>query len=142
MRATVGKDVGCACLWHGLDPGRSIDMNDAGNAVAPLGPDILGHQHVRAFVIALEYLGRAFVQHDRCERPKGLTMLHALVQLVLHFIRARIGDNAAVAKCARAKFRAALEPAKNIAIGKELGGFATNVIALLLDDFKSDDALA
>ena len=97
--------TGLVCFANGLNPRRSIDMNDRRNLVPPFRTDALCDQHEGRILLAFEYLLRPFRQHDRRERPERLPVLDAAVEDILHLGLARIGEQAAIAERARTEFR-------------------------------------
>jgi len=93
-----------------LDTAGFVDVDDARD----LRPHRVFHfedrLHRRAEERVLEPLILVLVHHAGCER-RNHSRCSALVQAFLHIGRARIGENAAIAQRARAKFHAAAEQA-------------------------------
>src|SRR6266852_2601382 len=59
---------------------------------------------------------RRLLQNGRGEWPEDFAVLDPAIENLLHLRAARIGDDAAISERARAPFRAALEPAENLAV--------------------------
>src|SRR5262249_51853692 len=82
------------------------------------------------FLVALENLRGTLRKNDGSERPEGLPVLDTLVELVLHFGRARVRQNAAVSQRAGPELRAPLEPSEYVALRQQPGGVGANVVAV------------
>src|SRR5688500_5034762 len=104
-------------------------MDDRRNPVAPFRADTLGDQHEWRVLLALEYLPRAFGEHDRCKRAERLAVLDAAVENILHLGLARIGQQAAIAERAWPELGTALKPADHALLGEQLGGIAADIVA-------------
>src|SRR5262249_28465527 len=109
---------GTAAPVDSLDTRGAVDVGDGRQA---LRFDLRGKQHVRRGQgDTLEPVCGAFGEDSRSEWTPGLTPLDAVhPRPVLRL--ARIGQNRAMAECARADFAAALEPADDPVIGEVAG---------------------
>src|SRR5258705_6974497 len=118
--------VWSATVW----PRRLPVTRHAGRISAPpLRSDVLGDQHERRILLALEDLLCPLSQHDRRERPKCLPVFDPLVQNILHLGLARVRKQAAVAERARSELGAALKPADHALVSEQFCGLAADVVA-------------
>lgn len=109
----VVKRIGLS--MNGLEPSGAIDMADRGNERAFLRANLENLHHERDVVVGLEPIRDKFAQDRGSKGAKGFATLDFGIEDVLHVGAARVAEDGAIAKGARAPFEAALEPANDFA---------------------------
>src|SRR5262245_34785473 len=96
-------------------------MESRRNERGLVGAHLWGHPHKGVDLLELEKLRRPLLKNGGSERTKGLAMLHAGVDAILHCFVPGIGQDGAISKCAWAKLGSPLEPGHDLAGGNVLG---------------------
>ena len=108
----------------GLQARGSVHMRGRGDHGAFFRTHVVSESHERRRMSFLEKLAGGFLENGGREGTESFAMFDAAIQHVFHFGAARIGENAALAKRARAPFDAALKPAEDFALGDVARGDA------------------
>src|SRR5947208_6397307 len=98
-----------------LKPSRAVDVCDGGHHASFVGPNWINLQHEWIGDSADEVLVQRLLRDRRCKRTEPLAKLDAGVDDLTHIRSPRVGDDAAIAECARAPFHASLKPADDSA---------------------------
>ena len=96
-------------------------MNSRRNERGLVGTHSRRHRHEGIDLLDLEKLGRPLLQNGGSEGTKGLAMLHAGIDAILHCLVPGIGEDGAISECARAKLGSPLKPADDLAGGDVVG---------------------
>src|SRR5208283_2044337 len=106
-------------LLDGLRAGATVNVRDRWNDAAFFRAHLRGKNHEGRIKGGFEKFGRGFLFERGREGAPPFAKLHRVVNLNVHFRIAGIGKDGTAAEGARAELHAALEPAEDLALGKE-----------------------
>ena len=129
----------CHPALERLEPRGTVHVGNRGEPRTPLGPDRENARHEagqpRSSRRQIEIpVGRLGGRHG-CKGPELLAVLDVPIEPIAHLARVRRGQNAPVAKSARAELRGAIHPADDAAGGELIRDpFDQHRVVQLLDE--------